>query len=202
VLWKTIDPSSHVVPFYGQNEGKYGCFSNFYRHASFPFVIPECCRPRELQEAGRSVVVHVSFSEKAIMLCKASIMKDYDTFDLILDARSPREAKRLGRQVSRRDKTWDQALWDNNVCEIAYEVVSQKFTKVDNIGQILLSTGTGIIAEMTDNDLHWATGIRIGHRSENIPSEWTGSNILGWALMQARDTLAAMEDESRARPLC
>ena len=49
--------------------------------------------------AGRSATVPVAFSEKAIMLCKAAVMRDYATFDMIARASTPKQAKEISRQT-------------------------------------------------------------------------------------------------------
>lgn len=57
---------------------------------------------------------------------------------------------------------------------------------------MLLSTGDFLIAESTSNDKIWGTGFDIGHEYEKVPSEWVkigGLNIMGYALMTARDIL-------------
>ena len=50
----------------------------------------------------------ITFSEKAIMLCKAGLMDDEETFEKIIAAKTPKKAKSLGRCVS----PWDNDLWD------------------------------------------------------------------------------------------
>merc|ERR1719282_8601 len=83
---------------------------------------------------------------------------------------------------------WSQSAWDRAVCTVAREVVLQKFRAVPGLDALLLGTGQAVIAEMTRNDANWGTGVDIG-RARN-PSQWRGTNILGWALMAARAQLA------------
>lgn len=186
--WSSIREEQEVCAFYGQRSGAYGCFSNFHRSKNaYSFVIPACCDTTSLQKSGRSASVVVSFGEKAIMLCKASIMHDYDAFDTIKRSEDPRECKRLGRRVN----PWDQEEWDRNVCAIALEVVMQKVANDNTVRTALMSTKNSIIAEMTDRDKNWGSGVRIGSMDQNKPWKWTGSNILGWALMEARESAKA-----------
>ena len=69
------------------------CFSNFYRHKPIKFTIPEWCG------ACAGKIVYIDFTEKAIMLCKASLMWDKESFNTILKADTPTKVKRLGRKV-------------------------------------------------------------------------------------------------------
>ena len=62
----------------------------------------------------------------------------------------------------------------------------------------LLQTGRALIAEATSNDRHWGIGLDEGHASVQTPALWRGSNILGWALMEAREVIAG-EAEAAAR---
>jgi hypothetical protein len=39
-------------------------------------------------------------------------------------------------------------------------------------------------------------GLDIGERDVGVPANWRGTNVLGWALMQARDRLYEAEGEA------
>ena len=174
-----------VVEFYSHKHGPYRSFSNFLEHESFKFCIPEVCNSTDLTSSGRDALVDIRFAEKAIMLCKASLMRDYVTYDRILCSQTSQEAKALGRTVS----PWDQDLWQRTVCRVAVEVVYAKFSLVTGLDQVLLSTGSRVIGEMTSRDANWGTGIDIAQPGSSEPSSWEGTNMLGWALMVARSYL-------------
>ena len=121
------------------------------------------------------------------MLCKAAVMQDYATYDKIAAARDPRTAKRLGRAVS----PFSAERWDAVVCEVALEAVAQKFEHVPGLAAVLLGTGDALVAEMARSDANWGTGLKVGHADASRPHKWPGTNILGWALMEARSRLRA-----------
>ena len=75
------------------------------------------------------------------------------------------------------------------MCTVALAVVSQKFASVSGLSALLLGTGRRVIAEMTKNDCNWGTGLDVGHADANRPPHWRGTNILGWALMAAREQM-------------
>jgi len=81
--------------------------------------------------------------------------------------------------------------------QVAREVVWQKFSKLPQLAKGLLGTGDRIIAEATRRDPIWGIGLDIGERDVGVPANWRGTNVLGWALMQARDRLRAAEEEAR-----
>ena len=171
-----------VVGFYEPREGQYRSFSNFFVHAPIDFEVPEACGRDRLVASGRSAIVRITFLEKAIMLCKAAVMDDLESFDAILRASTAIGAKKLGRGVS----NWNQAVWDSVVCEVARASVFQKFSKVDGLSAVLLATGSRVLAEMTSRDVNWGTGIDIGCDGAADPARWPGTNVLGWALMVTR----------------
>ena len=114
------------------------------------------------------------------MACKACLMGDYDSFVEIVAARNPAKVKNLGRGVS----PWSQEIWDQNVLQVAKDVVLQKFAVVHAYN--LNETRDKLIAETTKRDKIWGIGIDLHDRDSEKPNKWRGTNILGWALMMAR----------------
>lgn len=178
--WLSYKGEYNVVGFYKEKSQQYGSFSNFYVHESVKFTIPDWCG------AFAGQVVEFNFSEKLIMLCKASIMNDSIRFQEILDSKTPLEAKKLGRKVT----PFDPTIWNQNVCRIAKAVVECKFREVNGLKDILLSTENALIAEATPRDKIWGIGMGKNNPELFFPSKWRGSNILGWALMEARESLS------------
>merc|ERR1719335_1034488 len=98
---------THVIQFYGhgQRAGEYRSFSNFFDQSDAPFLfeVPDQFfrgTTENLSREDRSVMC--SYSEKAIMLCKAALMGDRKSYLAIaaLDENSwPDDAKRMGRNV-------------------------------------------------------------------------------------------------------
>jgi ribA/ribD-fused uncharacterized protein len=172
--WDSIDSNKSVVVFYSDKNGKYKSFSNFYKN-EFNFKIKH--------GIFKGNTYKVQFAEKAIMLSKASLMGDKNTFLKILNAVTPHKAKILGRQVS----SFNQILWNDNVCDIAKQVCISKFGQDQQIKNILLETGSCIIAEASLYDKIWGIGMDINDLDNQNITKWKGSNILGWALMQVRD---------------
>lgn len=121
------------------------------------------------------------------MLCKAALMGDFHSYVAIREAPSPPDAKALGRNV----KGFREDLWNAVVCSVAFEVVFQKFSKIQMLQPLLLATGEKVMCEATRNDRNWGIGIDRGDPRCQNPPEWRGTNILGWALMEVRSALRA-----------
>lgn len=110
-------------------------------------------------------------------------------------AKSPRYpgrpdiAKELGRAVV----GFTDEIWDRIVCSVAFQVVHQKFAKTPKLRSILLKYD-GLFAEMTEGDANWGTGLSRSDEAKNNPSQWRGTNVLGWALTAARDAIREGKD--------
>lgn len=179
--------ASRVLCFYGHSQGKpYKEFSNFYWHdRPFKFLVPEYAR-----HEGLPVEVDCEFSEKAIMLIKAGLMGDTDSFKKIVESSNPADCKSLGRRVS----PFKEDLWQQHLKSTALEVVQQKFASDPKLTDLLLGTGDAIICEATRNDKIWGIGIDVGDPRVQDPSKWLGQNILGYALMEARANLRKQDE--------
>ena len=74
--WKNYtNNQKEIIVFYSHKNGEYKCFSNFYI-STFDYEIKHGIFKNKL--------FSVEFAEKAIMLSKASIMNDTETFLKIL----------------------------------------------------------------------------------------------------------------------
>lgn len=180
-----------VVAFYGHHTSKRYCeFSNFWWHNdAYSFTLPEWLQK---MRPDFPVEVPCHFSEKAIMVCKAALMGDRETFDQIVASDSPADTKALGRQVH----PWDDSKWKAHVQDIADEIVFQKFQSSSRLKELLLSTGDKLIVEATRNDKNWGVGLNVGEPEvQKLRLEtrhtWPGTNWLGLALMNARDRFRA-----------
>lgn len=187
--WAELTWMHEVVQFKGSIERELGtplrCLSNFYDEAEFVFEVPRelCAESLGLTDDQRRV--RCGFSEKAIMLCKAAAMGDLTTYFKVAAAVKPAEAKQLGRAVF----PWNADVWNQVVCSVAYHVIYQKFRQIDACRAVLLSTGESLIVEATRADAKWGVGIDKGDERIRRPSNWHGTNVLGWALVEVRARL-------------
>ena len=64
-----------------------------------------------------------------------------------------------------------------------------KFSQNPELGAYLFGTGGRVLVEASPRDRIW--GIGMGAKNENAanPAQWRGLNLLGFALMRARDIL-------------
>mmetsp|Transcript_52517 Transcript_52517/g.97238 ORF Transcript_52517/g.97238 Transcript_52517/m.97238 type:complete len:278 (-) Transcript_52517:39-872(-) len=158
-------------------DNPYRCFSNFYKE-----MPPYEYRIKFGSKTGCTVLVE--HAVKALHITKASVFGDESNFDEILLEPMAHKCKGLGRKC----QNFNEEQWLKVVEDVAYEVVLQKFQASEELAEILLSTGNKIIAEANEDKL-WGIGIPEDDPQVQNPEEWPGRNVLGKALMKARETL-------------
>jgi ribA/ribD-fused uncharacterized protein len=204
-LPKSVAPPDGVLRFFEGHEGPHRYLSNHYvGSTTWRFVLPACCRrgiasARATGVPGWTLSSDVWSAEGAVMLCKAAIMMDLDSYRALQHVRDPDEAKRIGRAVGQRRGTWDDAKWVALRGQVAQSVVDQKFASCPDAASILLDTGDLLLAETNPNDRVWGVGMSSSDPRVGTPSSWPVSpqlcNLLGRCLMVVRSRL-----RSRRRP--
>ncbi len=125
-----------------------------------------------------------------MMYKKAELFRDKDNAAKILKAKSPGEAKALGRMVRGFDeRTWFDARWD-----IAFAGNLAKFAQNAELRKFLIGTGDRVLVEASPIDRIWGIGMDKEAAMHTNPSQWLGQNLLGFALMEVRSELMRSVD--------
>lgn len=124
-------------------------------------------------------------AEHWMMAKKAILFKDEEIVYKILSAKSPAEAKKLGRQV----KNYQEEVWLSNRYEIVKEGNYHKFNQHEALKDFLLDTSDRVLVEASPVDSIWGIGMATDHKDIENPEKWKGLNLLGFALMEVRDEL-------------
>ena len=138
-------------------------FSNFY--------------PCEITLNGRSYrsVEHGYQAEKAVYA------GDHVRLTAILNAKTPLEAKQIGREVTVGVK------WIHLKRSVMRKLLFAKFTQHPQLGEYLCSTkGNNLIEGSTDD--YWGAGVPL-HSKELLEGNWHGRNELGRLLISVREEL-------------
>jgi ribA/ribD-fused uncharacterized protein len=122
-------------------------------------------------------------SEKFYMARKALFFKDSNTLSKILRATTPREAKKLGREV----KNFDQESWDMVKYQVMLECLEIKAELDKSFVSALLDTKYLLLVEASPKDRIWGIGYDETTAPDNIDN-W-GENLLGKALTELRNKL-------------
>ena len=124
-------------------------------------------------------------AEHYMMWRKAQLFGDAAAAARILAAGHPRDAKMLGRGVA----GFDERKWVAERFDIVVAGCSAKFGQHADLRAWLLTTGDRILVEASPTDRVWGIGLTATDDRATHPSRWRGLNLLGFALMQARDRL-------------
>ena len=124
-------------------------------------------------------------AEHWMMAEKARLFGDAEAEVAAIDAANPALAKAAGRTV----RDFDDTVWDRERFEIVVRGNTHKFEAHADMREFLLRTGSRVLVEASPRDRVW--GIGMGARNENAenPAAWRGLNLLGFALMEARERL-------------
>ncbi|MCM2411383.1 NADAR family protein [Streptomyces sp. RKAG290] len=124
-------------------------------------------------------------AEHWMMAGKARLFGDAEAAARAVAARSPAEAKKVGRLV----RDFDDALWQRERYGLVVRGSVHKFGQDPALREFLLGTGERVLVEASPMDRIWGIGLAADDPRAEDPASWRGLNLLGFALMDARDEL-------------
>ncbi len=124
-------------------------------------------------------------AEHWMMAGKARLFEDAAAERAVLAAGHPAEAKKAGRLV----RGFDEAIWARERFRIVVEGSVHKFGAHPALREFLLSTGDRVLVEASPVDRVWGIGLAADDEAAMDPQRWRGPNLLGFALMEARERL-------------
>ncbi|XP_033736828.1 uncharacterized protein LOC117325034 [Pecten maximus] len=124
-------------------------------------------------------------AEQFMMHRKATLFEDYRTARKIMETRSPRKQKQLGRQV----KNFDEALWQANCEAIVEEGSTAKFDQNSGLLNIICASNPRILVEASPVDRIWGIGLSSSDPEAWNRATWRGENRLGKILTKVRNKL-------------
>lgn len=124
-------------------------------------------------------------TEHWMMAEKARLFDDEAALNQILAARSPAEAKKLGREIQH----FEPEVWEAQKVAIVIAGNLHKFGQHPELKKFLLSTGDRVLVEASPVDTIWGIGLAADSPAAANPEQWQGPNLLGFALMEVRDRL-------------
>ena len=158
--FRSVNITDKYVAFWG------GPFSNFY--------------PCKIVHHGHEF----KSSEQLFMYCKALFFGDDETVKEILKAKTPKEAKSLGRQV----KDFNDEAWTEVREMMMYTAVYQKFKQNEGLKKYLINpvTETRQFVEGSPYDKIWGVGLLWDDPAIADEKNWKGENLLGKTLDKVR----------------
>ena len=134
--------------------------------------------------------VEYASAEHWMMAAKARLFDDPEALPQILAARTPAEAKKLGRLV----RDFDEQTWSARRFDLVVEGNVAKFGQDEAMRGFLLSTTNRVLVEASPRDRIWGIGMGAANEAATDPARWRGRNLLGFALMEARERLISARD--------
>ncbi|NEA51331.1 NADAR family protein [Streptomyces sp. SID10815] len=124
-------------------------------------------------------------AEHWMMAGKARLFQDAEAERRVLAAGHPAEAKNAGRLV----RGFDEDVWARERFDVVVEGSVHKFAAHPGLREFLLNTGERILVEASPVDRVWGIGLAGDDEAAADPARWRGPNLLGFALMAARERL-------------
>lgn len=125
-------------------------------------------------------------AEHFMMAEKARLFDDADMLSNILSCKTPKEAKAFGRKV----RNFDDAIWKEHCSKIVVKANLAKFSAHPEFAAFLAATTPKVIVEASMWDRIWGIGMTAQAPGAKDPRKWKGKNLLGFALMEVRDSLS------------
>lgn len=124
-------------------------------------------------------------AEHFMMAEKARLFADGEALTKILASSTPAEAKAIGRTV----RGYDDDAWGRARTEAVVRGNVAKFGQHEDLRAFLLGTGDRVLVEASPRDRIWGIGMGASNPDARVPARWRGRNLLGFALMDARERL-------------
>ncbi|MER7835251.1 NADAR family protein [Streptomyces sp. NPDC096040] len=129
--------------------------------------------------------VEYATAEHWMMAGKARLFGDADAESRVLAATHPADAKKAGRLV----RDFDEAIWERERFDVVARGSVHKFAAEPALREFLLGTGDRVLVEASPVDRVWGIGLAATDSGAEDPERWRGLNLLGFALMEARERL-------------
>ena len=121
-------------------------------------------------------------TEQAFMWYKAQFFNDLSTLEQIEAAKTPKEAKDLGRGV----KNFNPTYWSCVKFGFMAYVNLLKYQQNADLAEKLLDTESKLLVEASPYDRVWGVGLSEDDPNIEKIEKWQGTNLLGLVLMTTR----------------
>lgn len=157
----------------------------FWGHTQYAGKVEKTCLSQWFDCGFEVSGVHYHTAEQYMMASKALLFNDSEIYKEIMSASDPKSYKNLGRKI----KGFDAAVWDSHKYNIVVEGNKAKFSQNPLLRNYLLSTGNAVLVEASPYDRIWGIGMYESQARQGSVDSWKGENLLGYALMEVRDWL-------------
>lgn len=171
------------------NMGQKAKYIFFWGHNSQKNFVDKTCLSQWYPSPFIKDNIQYITAEHFMMAEKARLFHDSEALNKILATKKPGAAKAFGRSV----KGFNLKIWEKKRFDIVKEASFLKFSQNEKLRQFLMNTKKRILVEASPKDRIWGIGISEDHEDIENPVKWKGQNLLGFAIMDARDLLVKAE---------
>ena len=165
----SIDEKEYPAVYFHKPEEPYGFLSNWYLS---PFTLDG---------------IVFSSVEQYIMYRKCMLFGDDKSAKSVMETQDPAKQQLIARSAS----GYNDTVWKGIRQVIATRGIIEKFRQNPDLQAQLLETKDAYLIECAVSDRAWACGISLYSGARRNISNWKGSNILGFTLMEVRSILDA-----------
>jgi len=163
----TVTGQETDAVFFHKPEEPHGYLSNWY------------LSPFEIDGVSYSSV------EQYIMYRKCILFGDKESAAAVMATDDTQKQQAIGRKA----RGYIPEIWDGIRQMVGFRGLLAKFSQNEDLKQKLLDTGDAWLVECAATDKIWACGVRLNDEKRHDAANWTGRNILGFALMEVREML-------------
>lgn len=161
-------------------------FLPFWGHRSSPNgEVTKSCFSQWFPAIFKIDDIEYRTAEHYMMAEKSRLFEDTEVLEQILEATSPSHVKKLGRMV----KGYDDQQWSKHCFDIVVKGNVEKFSQNPELSQFLINTHHRVLVEASPVDRIWGVGLAADDPRVLKPAQWSGSNLLGFALMKVREQI-------------
>lgn len=169
------------------NAGKRVKYLAFWGHTAKSNTVCKSCFSQWYDSPFEADGVLYRTAEHYMMAQKAKLFNDDKAYKSILDCKHPKAAKSIGREII----NFSESVWLENRFDIVVAGNIAKFSYYPELRAYLINTGDRVLVEASPVDTIWGIGLAADHEDVENPNKWRGLNLLGFALMQARNVLSS-----------
>ena len=109
-------------------------------------------------------------AEHWMMAGKARLFNDENMLKQILEAKTPADAKKIGRLI----QGFDSLVWDMHKFDLVVKGNEYKFGQNQELKTFLLATNDSVLVEASPVDRIWGIGLAVDSPTIRNPLQWKG----------------------------
>ena len=123
--------------------------------------------------------------EQYIMYRKCVVFDDFKSAEAVMATSDPETQKSIAGKA----QGYNETIWNGLRQVVLTRALIAKFEQNPSLRDALMKTESAYLVECARSDRIWACGLSLYDDARKDISNWRGTNILGFALMEVREML-------------